>query len=75
MIGTPRSWQSLIFYLYTGDVAFLPLRSDPTRSRAAVEAQHAADHPADPLPCSPKSMYRLAEKVRRCVLLFAWWCR
>lgn len=58
-------WQSLIFYLYTGDVAFLPLSSDPSQSREVVAEQYLADHPHDPPPCSPKSMYRLAEKVGR----------
>ncbi|EIW63025.1 uncharacterized protein TRAVEDRAFT_43329 [Trametes versicolor FP-101664 SS1] len=49
-----RTWEAFIFYAYSDRVAFAPLTSQrapyPTRS------------PFEPPPCSPKSMYRLADK-------------
>jgi len=46
-----------MYYLYTGEIAFAPLRSQPGRTATFVGFY-------DPPPCSPKSMYRLACKVR-----------
>ncbi|KAI0927678.1 hypothetical protein AcV5_008151 [Taiwanofungus camphoratus] len=48
------TWQSLVFYLYTGQLNFAPLKSQGARF-LATETE---------LPlCSPKSMYRLADKL------------
>lgn len=54
-----RRWQALILYLYSGDIKFLPLKSERTASQstAVVEGDQLYQ------PCSPKSMYRLAVKV------------
>ncbi|KAI0648312.1 hypothetical protein C8Q79DRAFT_567910 [Trametes meyenii] len=54
-----RTLRAYIFYLYTNKVNFLPLRSGGTAGRQL--ALLTADRVAPP--CSPKSMYRLAEIV------------
>ena len=48
------SWKALLFYQYTGRIALKKLSSlkDPLIPKDV-----------DPLACSPKSMYRIAEKV------------
>ncbi|KAI8999048.1 hypothetical protein BD414DRAFT_143015 [Trametes punicea] len=53
-----RTLNSCIFYLYTGKVNFLPLQSSskPERRLSLLTAGDAAAPP-----CSPKSMFRLAE--------------
>ncbi|EGN91845.1 hypothetical protein SERLA73DRAFT_191909 [Serpula lacrymans var. lacrymans S7.3] len=48
-----KTWQALIFYLYTGAIAFSNLKSEETTNMADT---------CTPFPCSPKSMYRLADK-------------
>ena len=50
-----------VFYLYTNKINFLPLRS-----KGATERQFALLTTSEALapPCSPKSIYRLAEAVR-----------
>ena len=60
-----HSWNALIFYLYTGEVAFNILRSQanvslPANTKVSTTQSKAARPPA----CSPKSMYRLADMVR-----------
>ncbi|KAH7926533.1 hypothetical protein BV22DRAFT_1062764 [Leucogyrophana mollusca] len=48
-----KTWHALIYYCYTGNVIFSPLKSQGS-PRTTV--------PSDgPPPCSPKSMYRLAD--------------
>ncbi|KAG6878041.1 hypothetical protein C0992_008732 [Termitomyces sp. T32_za158] len=47
-------WKALVFYLYTQEIHFKPLRSDASRN---VEASGHG------IACSPKSMYRLATKI------------
>lgn len=52
-----NTWQALLDYLYTDEIVFAPLRSQagkPGRCRRLGEAP----------PCSPKSMYRLACKIK-----------
>lgn len=49
-------WRALLFYLYTGDVTFSSLKSEKLQSN--VQTPHEG-----PPTCSPKSMYRLADKV------------
>ncbi|PCH43560.1 hypothetical protein WOLCODRAFT_164544 [Wolfiporia cocos MD-104 SS10] len=56
-----HTWRALIFYLYTGKVYFLPLKSEGEQQRAA-ELERALGEEQSVPPCSPKSMYRLAEK-------------
>ena len=50
------SLRACIFYLYTGKVNFLPLKSEGLIPVKPLQANHAPG-------CSPKSMYRLAEAV------------
>ncbi|EMD33601.1 hypothetical protein CERSUDRAFT_98164 [Gelatoporia subvermispora B] len=50
-----NTWQALIFYIYFGEVRFAPLKSQNARVVETLDAWSA------PL-CSPKSMYRLADK-------------
>lgn len=52
------SLKALVFYLYTDEIAFAPLRSQGVDRLSCPTAAHGA-----PL-CSPKSMYRVADKVR-----------
>ncbi|KAL6300195.1 hypothetical protein BKA93DRAFT_829264 [Sparassis latifolia] len=57
------TWQSLVFYLYTGTVSFAPLRSQGLQVRMVEKEQHSRKFPRRPPLCSPKSMYRLADKL------------
>ncbi|KAI0684904.1 hypothetical protein BC835DRAFT_1387101 [Cytidiella melzeri] len=50
-----NTWKALIFYIYTGEVHFGPLRSQLASTNETRKPTSA------PL-CSPKSMYRLADK-------------
>lgn len=52
-----RTWKALIFYVYTGRISFGPLRSQPPTGVSSRSG--SAGHT---LMCSPKSMYRLADK-------------
>jgi len=63
------TWHALILYLYTGNVSFKSLRSE-----IAVRGSTSPESPPTPAPrnlrcqpgtvqCSPKSMYRLADKL------------
>lgn len=56
LTASPR-WQALLFYLYTDEIVFAPLRSQGSRPVRCCNIYEAP-------PCSPKSMYRLACKVR-----------
>ena len=58
---TAYSFKAFLYYTYTGQLHFAPLRS----------RQHDGDAKQSSLSCSPKSMYRLADKVR--VITF-WYC-
>ncbi|RDX50130.1 hypothetical protein OH76DRAFT_1403001 [Lentinus brumalis] len=50
------TWKAFIVYAYLGELNFAPLRSEnKTRPSRCL-------HSHGPPPCSPKSMYRLAEK-------------
>ncbi|KIY53044.1 hypothetical protein FISHEDRAFT_55407 [Fistulina hepatica ATCC 64428] len=50
-----RTWTALLFYLYTGRIQFNAIGARPSRT-ASIDHVGAA-------PCSPKSMYRLANKI------------
>ncbi len=57
----PPSLKACVFYLYTGKTNFLPLTSEGASQRAlALLTTSESSAP----PCSPKSMFRLAESVR-----------
>ncbi|KAJ7062244.1 hypothetical protein C8F01DRAFT_1136995 [Mycena amicta] len=51
-----KTWKALLYYLYTGRVRFMALRSE---SEPASEEPNGPTEPQ----CSPKSMYRLADKL------------
>ncbi|EED80562.1 predicted protein [Postia placenta Mad-698-R] len=55
------TWQNLLFYLYTGQVHYAPLKSQGVELRQSETRKYRATHPRRPPPCSPKSMYRLAD--------------
>ena len=57
----PR-WKSLFFYCCTDEISFAPLRSQGVDSRSGYIRKTVA---ANPPPCSPKSIYVLANLVRR----------
>ncbi|KAI0341443.1 hypothetical protein BDW22DRAFT_1485432 [Trametopsis cervina] len=52
--GAYRTWKALIPYLYHGQVKFANLRSHPVQTKAK-------ELPEAFTPCSPKSIYRLAD--------------
>ncbi|KAG1723782.1 uncharacterized protein EDB91DRAFT_1063214 [Suillus paluster] len=54
-----KTWKALLLYLYTNRIVFSPIKSQG-QPRANVEAPN----PSTLWPCSPKSMYRLACKMR-----------
>jgi len=55
-----NTWQSFVFYAYFEKVSFAPLRSQPNVMPKG-KADWLANMPQPPQ-CSPKSMYRLADK-------------
>lgn len=59
MYGDSRNgyhrWEAFIFYAYFDRVSFAPLTSH--------KGPHTPPKPFEPPPCSPKSMYRFADKV------------
>ncbi|KAI0684902.1 hypothetical protein BC835DRAFT_1387086 [Cytidiella melzeri] len=52
--GAHRTWGALLSYLYTGGIQFAPLKTNPDQSRAKQKFFSPQ--------CSPKSMYRLADR-------------
>jgi len=80
----PRcSWGTIFLYAYTGRITFGTIGSQGASPFEAEERQdgHSPDTTVDPQdsgrfriplsgagPCSPKSIYRLAEKVRPALL-------
>ncbi|KAL6300209.1 hypothetical protein BKA93DRAFT_752866 [Sparassis latifolia] len=61
--GAHTTWQWLVFYIYTGKIGFAPLRSQGTRRRMVERERYRSEYPQRPVLCSPKSMYRLADKL------------
>ena len=60
--GIMFSLTACVFYLYTGKINFLPLKSAGSSKRQLALLSSSDKAPA----CSPKSMYRLAELVGVC---------
>ncbi|KAF7789949.1 hypothetical protein EIP86_000897 [Pleurotus ostreatoroseus] len=58
-----NTWQALVYYIYTGKIAFAPLRSQGLQTRADSIRKYSTAHPGLPTPVSPKSIYRLADIV------------
>jgi len=58
-----KTWEALIYYLYTDQIVFAPLSRDglDNRSRPAFMASLQNDQSSHP--CSAKSIYRLADKM------------
>ncbi|KAF7791218.1 hypothetical protein EIP86_002232 [Pleurotus ostreatoroseus] len=56
------TWEAFLFYLHTGVLEFAPLSSTGGKKRTAYIKQ--ALTPDRPRPCSPKSMYRLADIMK-----------
>ncbi|CCM02297.1 uncharacterized protein FIBRA_04386 [Fibroporia radiculosa] len=57
------TWQWVVLYLYTGHIAFAPLTSQGAEKRQIEREQYHSLNPEYPHPCSPKSMYRLADML------------
>ncbi|KAJ3526498.1 hypothetical protein NM688_g8254 [Phlebia brevispora] len=57
------TWQALMYYIYTGNITFAPLRSQGLQARKQAIVEYCTRNPDLPVPCSPKSMYRLADIV------------
>jgi len=58
--GSPGSWQAALFFVYSGKIAFSPIRSRGVSRSQPPELQRMGF-------CSPKSAFVLAEKV--CVIM------
>ncbi|EIW82772.1 hypothetical protein CONPUDRAFT_151832 [Coniophora puteana RWD-64-598 SS2] len=61
-----RTWKAFLFYAYTGQVNFSPLTSNPHKYDEKTD-DHGSGHNDIKTrcpPCSPKSMYRLADKIQ-----------
>ena len=56
------SWKSLFFYRCTDEIVFAPLKSQGVKSRINYIRERTIA--AAPPPCSPKSIYVLANLVR-----------
>lgn len=54
--------EAAIFYIYTGEIHFLPVRSCGTAALQSAQALHDITHPGRPA-CSPKDMYRFAHEA------------
>ncbi|KAH7906108.1 hypothetical protein BJ138DRAFT_1117870 [Hygrophoropsis aurantiaca] len=52
-----KTWRALVYYCYTGQIAFLPLKSSNNVERESPSADGEDNR------CSPKSMYSLAHKL------------
>ena len=61
------SLQALLLYLYTGEIEFAPFGSDGNRKLRKLENSMTDDQRTPK--ASPKSIYRLAEKVHKTNLL------
>lgn len=60
-------FEALLYYMYTGEIYFAPFGSEANRSyRASEKPNWEMDNPPK---VSPKSIYRLADKVAVSVLL------
>ena len=57
------SWKSLFFYRCTDEILFAPLKSQGTDFRLTYIRENTVE--AAPPPCSPKSIYVLANLVRQ----------
>ncbi|KAH9930743.1 uncharacterized protein B0H18DRAFT_953118 [Fomitopsis serialis] len=58
-----RTWQALIYYLYTGIVVFAPLSSNGKEARDSFLADYKKSYPNRPTPSSCKALYDVAVKL------------
>ncbi|KAJ3485441.1 hypothetical protein NLI96_g4967 [Meripilus lineatus] len=58
------TFEALLYYLYTGDVEFAPLKSEGEEARKRLIEDYTTRYPFRPRPCSCKSMYRLASQLK-----------
>ncbi|KAH9943870.1 hypothetical protein B0H21DRAFT_660394, partial [Amylocystis lapponica] len=56
-------WEALLFYLYTGNITFAPLKSEGDNVRQSFINRRRSKEPNRPAPCSCKSIYRTADEV------------
>lgn len=59
------TWKAFVFYLYTGQIAFAPLKSqgNPSTGSSNLKPSRKDNYTPSPPLCSPKSMYRLADEL------------
>ncbi|KAI0726972.1 hypothetical protein C8Q72DRAFT_887095 [Fomitopsis betulina] len=57
------TWEAFLFSLYTGVIAFAPLRSQGKAARKDFITAYKEKNPHRPAPCSCKSIYRIASKL------------
>ncbi|KAH7906276.1 hypothetical protein BJ138DRAFT_1105286 [Hygrophoropsis aurantiaca] len=57
-----KTWHAFVYYCYTDQISFSPLKSQKSLSRKPGAAR--VDTSLGPPTCSPKSMYRLADKMQ-----------
>jgi len=62
-IGAVSTWKALMFYMYTNEVTFAPLTSQGAEERKMKLVEALSLHSHLPKPCSPKSLYSLADKL------------
>ncbi len=56
-------WESVLYWLYTGVIAFAPLSSAGKQKRDEFIQEYLTANPGRPIPTSCKSIYRLADDV------------
>ncbi|TCD71376.1 hypothetical protein EIP91_010082 [Steccherinum ochraceum] len=60
--GAYKTWQAMSLYLYSDHIKFNPLRSHKPVTPPSLKPK--SDTRSRQSPCSPKSMYRLAKRLR-----------
>lgn len=68
-------WRALITYLENGTISFAPLQSLSSGSLSSSEENKGLTRDYHDGSCSPKSMYRLADKVSPRVMQLYWQIR
>ncbi|THH02323.1 hypothetical protein EW026_g519 [Hermanssonia centrifuga] len=58
-----RTWESVLYWLYTGVIAFAPLSSAGKQKRDEFIQEYLTANPGRPIPTSCKSIYRLADDL------------
>jgi len=58
-----HTWKAMIFYLYTGNIRFAPLKSSSSSTESDAQRDSKGNEYKGLKPVSCKSMFRLAEKL------------